>query len=65
MADETKFLVSANALQEVLEALNGPGYLIRELQFTRSLPGNAINTLIEQYNEQVTAQQHPQGATHG
>jgi len=47
-----KVTVSADALRQVLEALVGPGYLIRELQAIRGLPGytNPINTLIEEYN---------------
>jgi cyanate lyase len=52
--------VSADALKTVLEALNGPDHLIRELQATRNLDGlagepNPINLLITQYNEQVEA----------
>lgn len=47
--------VSAEALYEVLTALNGPGHLIRELQVTRDKPpvltGNPIDLLISQYNE--------------
>lgn len=47
-----KVLVDAEALRQVLDALNGPGHYIRELQVTRNLPGNnnPINTLVEQYN---------------
>lgn len=45
--------VSADALHQVLQALVGPGHLIRELQATRSLHKlghpNAIETLIETY----------------
>jgi len=50
-----KVTVNAEALKHVLEALNGPGYFIRELQVTRSLPNsnNPINTLIEDYNAAV------------
>ena len=49
--------VNAKALKEVLEALNGPGHYIRELQATRSLPGNdnPINILIEEYNSAIEA----------
>ena len=50
-----KVTVSADALRQVLEALNGPGHHIRELQATRNLPGttNPINTLTEEYNSAV------------
>jgi hypothetical protein len=52
-----KVSVSADALYSVLQALNGPGHLIRELQFTRDAPpimtGNPIDTLIRDYNEAV------------
>ena len=49
--------VNAKALKEVLEALNGPGHYIRELQATRSLPGNnnPLNILMEEYNTAVNA----------
>jgi hypothetical protein len=51
--------VDAEALQQVLNALIGPGHHIRELQFTRglpplgSLPRNPIDLLIEQYNAAI------------
>lgn len=47
-----KLEVSADALRQVLQALNGPAHFIRELQFTRTLPGttNPINTLVDEYN---------------
>ena len=47
-----KIPVDADALRQVLNALNGPGHYIRELQATRNLPGstNPINTLIDDYN---------------
>ena len=50
--------VNAEALREVLVALNGPGHLIRELQATRApyLPPNPINTLISDFNAWVDAQ---------
>jgi hypothetical protein len=52
-----KILVSAEALRQVLQALNGPSYFIRELQATRNLPGvvNPINTLVKNYSEAVSA----------
>jgi hypothetical protein len=52
-----KVTVSADALRQVIDALNGPGHYIRELQVTRNLPGtsNPINTLIQEYNAAVEA----------
>ena len=51
-----KVTVSANALRQVLNALNGPGHLIREIQVTRGLPGdsNPINTLMSEFDLAVT-----------
>ena len=51
-----KLSISAEPLRRVLEALNGPPHLIRELQATRGpLVGddNPINIIIEEFNEQV------------
>lgn len=50
-----KVTVNANALRQVLQALIGPGHLIRELQITRNLPGseNPIDTLVREYNSAV------------
>ena len=48
--------VNADALRQVLEALNGPGHLIRELQYTRGpLVGhdNPINILVKEFNQAV------------
>jgi hypothetical protein len=47
--------VDANALQQVLQALNGPSHLIRELISIRNLPGHdcPITRLIEEYNAAV------------
>lgn len=44
--------VNAKALKQVLQALIGPGHLIREIQMTRHIPGhpNPINTLVQEYN---------------
>jgi hypothetical protein len=42
--------VDRAALRQVLEALTGPGYYIRELQVTMSLPDNPIAKLVEQFN---------------
>lgn len=49
--------VNAKALRQVLEALNGPGHYIRELQVTRDLPGveNPIDTLTCEFNAAVEA----------
>ncbi len=47
------FLMNHKALHEVLQALCGPDHYVRELQYTRSLPGNAINTLVTQFNDQI------------
>lgn len=51
--------VNADALRQVLQALVGPGHLIRELQATRGpIVGkdNPINLLIEEYN--AAAEKH-------
>ena len=47
-----KVEVNAEALRQLLQALVGPGHHIRELQFTRGLPGSAnpIDTLVAEYN---------------
>lgn len=53
-----KVTVSAEALRQVLMALNGPAHYIRELQVTRGpLVGddNPINILVEEYNAAVKA----------
>lgn len=53
-----KVTVSAAALRRVLNALNGPGYYIRELQVTRNpmiSPDNPINALCDEYNAAVEA----------
>lgn len=57
MNDE-RILVSADALKQLLAALNGPPHYICELQVTRGpLPlignDNPINILIDNYNEQL------------
>lgn len=58
--DDAKISVSVKALYEVLTALNGPGYLIGELQATRdpilakvSGRENPINVLVRELNEYV------------
>ena len=49
--------VDREALGRVLDALNGPAHLIRELQATRRLPGtdeNPVNILTKEYNDAAT-----------
>ena len=55
-----KVTVSTDALRQVLQALNGPGHYIRELQVTRDFPGNPINTLIKEFNAAVEAWGKPE-----
>ena len=58
-----KVTVSAAALRQVLNALNGPGHYIRELQVTRGpLIGdeNPINILCDEYNSAVKAHNEAQ-----
>lgn len=58
--------VDATALRQLLSALNGHSYEVRELQVTRNLPGfdNPIDTLIDQFNAWVSAQsEHSDSAT--
>lgn len=58
-----KVTVSAKALKQLLEALNGPGHYIRELQVIRNIDSkmpnpnnrNPINLLMEEYNAAVEA----------
>lgn len=47
-----KVTVNATALRTVLNALNGAGHQIRELQVIRNLPGekSPIDILIDEYN---------------
>ena len=47
--------VNASALRENLQALNGPDYLIRELQVIQEIQGNAspINILTNEFNAAV------------
>jgi len=47
-----KVTVNATALRTVLNALNGTGHQIRELQVIRNLPGekSPIDVLIDEYN---------------
>lgn len=45
--------VDADALAQILSAINGPSYLVRELQAIRSLGDSPIDLLIKQYNEQM------------
>lgn len=50
------YVVDAEALQRLLNALNGPGYYIRELQATRNLPGSEPNP-IDVIEKQVKIQE--------
>ena len=47
--------VNADALRQILQALNGPPHYIREIQAIRNLPGHdcPITRLTEEYNEAV------------
>lgn len=58
--------VSAAALRDVLQALNGPAHYIRELQCTMGLPGskNSLEVLIADFNEQI-AKQKETGVSNG
>lgn len=49
--------VNAAALRKVLNALNGAGHEIRELQVIRNLPGekSPIDILIDEYNAAADA----------
>lgn len=46
-----KISVDADDLRQILAALNGPGYLIREFQAIRSLGNSPIDRLIAEYND--------------
>ena len=51
-----KIEVSIDPLRRILEALNGPAHLIRELQVTRGpLVGddNPINLLVDEFNQEI------------
>jgi hypothetical protein len=48
-----KMLVDAAALRQVLQALNGPGHHIRELQVCRGLPDSPIEKLVAEFNAQA------------
>jgi hypothetical protein len=54
MAEELRVNVSADALEQVLRALNGPSHYVRELQALMNFdPSNPIVILTREYNEQV------------
>lgn len=57
---ERKIEVTASALQEVLQAIIGPGVLMRELQAIRSLGGSPIDVLIEEYNAAMASLGDPE-----
>lgn len=59
----TTIEVDADALHQVLVALNGPSHYVRELQVTMRGPlstNNPICKLINQYNDWVTSQSNKQ-----
>lgn len=63
MSEPKKISVDADALYRVLNALNGPGHYIRELQVTRGpLFENPIDKLITQYNEWTSNQSEASNA---
>lgn len=51
--ESPQFLMDANAMQQLLEALTGPLHYIREIQVTRGLGDNPIDLLLNQYNTQA------------
>lgn len=67
MSNKIKVEVSADALRQVLEALNGPSHYIRELQVTRTLQGyeNPINVLVKEYNAEAAKRKHEHDLKHG
>ncbi len=42
--------VNASALKQILLALTGPPYLIREIQATITLPDSPVQVLVDDYN---------------
>lgn len=63
MTDPTTITVSAEPLREILQALIGPGHLIRELQALQRLPDSPITKLVSEYNAWATAQNETSEAT--
>ena len=54
--------VSADALRQLLQAVNGPAHYIRELQVTRGIDeNNPINVLISEYNAAVEVHNEEHG----
>lgn len=53
--DDLKISVSAKALKEVLAALTGSQYSVRDLVMTRGLIGyiNPIDQLLQEYNTEI------------
>lgn len=67
MTDKTstadlKVTVSYEPLRQILQAINGPAYLIRELQAIRSLGNSPIDRLIEEFNAEVKRMNEAAGA---
>jgi len=57
-------LVSADALKQLLQAINGPSHHIRELQLTRGVnESNPINVLISEYNAAAEVHNEENGET--
>lgn len=63
MGDRQMVSVDAVALRTVLEALNGPSHLIREIQMTRSVAAltgyDPIGVLIDDFNNAVNPARQP------
>jgi len=58
MSDKKEYyVVDADALRRILNALNGPSHYIRELQVTRNLPGSEPNP-IDVIEKQVKMQEN-------
>lgn len=47
--------VNAKALKQLLEAVNGPGHLIKELQVLAKFSDSPITVLIDEFNDAVVA----------
>lgn len=56
MAKKQYYLVDAEAITALVHALQGPDYMVKELQVTRNIPGDDLNPLkivINQVNMQA------------
>lgn len=45
MSKKEYYLVDAEAIKALVHALQGPDYMVKELQVTRNLPGDNLNPL--------------------